>query len=112
MCTKSQIGMISDKIVERYREIYGKDIVKVVLYGSYAREDNDELSDVDIAAIVKGERLNLQDRLKDVWSVANQIGFENDVIISPVVIPFDEYEKYKGTLLYYTNIDREGKVIG
>ena len=37
---------------------------------------------------------------------------ENDVIVSPLVIPYDEFEKYKQSLPYYRNIAEEGRRIG
>ena len=34
----------------------------IFLYGSYARGDYDDESDIDIAAVVKGRRPELQDK--------------------------------------------------
>ena len=34
----------------------------------------------------------------------HDIGLENDVVVSPTVIPFDEFEEYKQTLPFYMNI--------
>ncbi len=112
MCTKVQLDNISQQIAQTYRSVYGSDIVAIYLYGSYAREDYDNESDIDITAIVKGNRMDLQNKLKQVWNMSVDIGLENDIIVSPTVIPFDEYEMYKQTLPYYNNIWKEGKQIG
>ncbi len=112
MCTKVQLDNISQQIAQSYRFVYGNDIVAIYLYGSYAREDYDNESDIDITAIVKGNRMDLQNKLKQVWNMSADIGLENDIIVSPTVIPFDEYEMYKQTLPYYINIWKEGKRIG
>ncbi|HBA67833.1 MAG TPA: toxin [Lachnospiraceae bacterium] len=112
MCTKVQLGNISRQIVESYRSVYGDNIIAIYLYGSYARENYDDESDIDITAIVKGDRLELQKQLKQIWDMSADIGLENDVVISPAVIPFDEYERYKQILPYYMNILKEGKQIG
>lgn len=100
MCTKAQLDNIFRQIAQSYRAVYGNDIVAIYLYGSYAREDYDSESDIDITAIVKGNRMDLQNKLKHVWNISADIGLENDVIVSPTVIPFDEYEEYKRTLPY------------
>ena len=42
----------------------------------------------------------------------NMLGLENDIIVSPTVIPYDEFVKYKQSLPYYRNIAEEGKKIG
>lgn len=47
---------------------------------------------MDIVAIVHGERNDLQELLKQVWDYSTDIGMENDVVISPSVIPYSEYE--------------------
>lgn len=82
---------------------------KIFLYGSYAWGNYDEESDIDIVAIVKGERFDLQNKLKLIGDKSTDIGIENDVVVSPAIIPFDKYEEYKETLPYYMNIRKEGK---
>ena len=112
MCTKVQLNNISKQMVECYYSVYGKDIADIFLYGSYARGDNDNNSDIDIAAIVKGKRVELQEKLKIIWDISADIGLENDVVVSPTVIPYDEFVEYKEKLPYYMNIVREGRKIG
>lgn len=112
MCTKIQIDNISRQMAQSYYLVYGSNIVAIYLYGSYARGNYNDESDIDITAIVRGDRLDLQDKLKQVWDISADIGLENDIIISPTVIPFDDYEKYKQILPYYRNIWKEGKRIG
>ena len=104
------LDIICNRVVNSYKKVYGDDIQGIYLYGSYARGDFDEESDIDFAAIVKGNRLDLQNKCRDsVWTVANELDLEYDVITSPIVIPFDEFSKYKDELPYYMNIVKEGK---
>ena len=112
MCTETQLSRITKAMVECYRVVYGDDIVEIVLYGSYARGDYAEDSDIDIAAVVHGSREELQEKLKIVWDVSAELGVENDIIVSPTVIPYEEFMKYKQTLPYYRNIAEEGQKIG
>ena len=37
---------------------------------------------------------------------------ENDVVVSPMVIPYDEFMRYRELLPYYRNIEEEGRKIG
>ena len=87
-------------------------LTTILLFGSYARGDQENDSDVDIVAIVHGERMDLQERLKEIWDVSVDIGLENDVVVSATVIPFDEFETLKRILPYYINIVKEGIEIG
>ena len=52
---KNELYMILQRMVKAYRAVYGENIVKIILYGSYARGDYDHDSDIDIAVIVQGE---------------------------------------------------------
>ena len=112
MCTESQLTKITNRIAAYYRKLYGEDIVDILLYGSYARGDFTEDSDIDIVAVVRGERSELQEKLKSMWDFSAEMGLENDVVVSPTVIPYDEYIEYKNTLPYYRNIAEEGRKIG
>ena len=111
MCSKNELDIILREIADAYRSVYGNDLVKVLMYGSYARGDFDTDSDVDIAAIVKGERKKLQDDLKKIWEISSNLELEYETIVSPTVIPFDEYEKYREDIPYYRNIESEGVII-
>ncbi len=112
MCTETQLNRITKAMVDCYRVVYGEDVFEIVLYGSYARGNYTEESDIDIVAVVHGSRIELQEKLKAVWDVSAELGLENDVIVSPTVIPYDEFMKYKQSLPYYRNIAEEGKKIG
>lgn len=108
MCTKNELDMILQAVVKAYHEVYGEYIVKIVLYGSYARGDYCNDSDIDIVAIVRGERAVLQEGLKQVWDISSDLELEYGTIVSPTVIPYEEFEKYKNDLPYYKNIQSEG----
>lgn len=112
MCDKTQINKITSQMVKAYRDIYGQSIKNIVMYGSFARGDFDDESDIDFAAIVVGERQELQKKLEKVWDKASDIGLEHDAVVSPVVIPYEEFLEYKDKLPYYRNIDKEGIIVG
>ena len=112
MFTGDQLNVILAQMVSIYREIYRDAVAEVYLYGSYARGDFEKDSDVDIVAIVKGERSALQDKMRTIWDLSAEIGLEYDIVVSPTVIPYDEFEAYKQVLPYYRNIVNEGKRIG
>lgn len=112
MCTKTELNKILQQICYAYEQTYPDRICAVYLYGSYARGTSTEESDIDIVAIVKGDRPELQKQLKDIWDIAAELGIEYDVVISPTVIPYEEFEHYKDIIPYYMNIVREGVELG
>lgn len=72
MCSRAKLNEITQRLSIAYKDVYGADLVKVILYGSYARGDNREDSDVDIVGIVKGSREELQEKQKpwrNIWKI-------------------------------------------
>lgn len=108
MCSASELQTIIHRMSDAYQGIFGSRVEQILLYGSYARGTHDEESDIDLVAIVHGDRRELQEKLKEVWDISSDLELEYGVIISPTVIPYEEYVKYKADLPYYRNISEEG----
>ena len=103
------LNIICDKVVEAYKKIYGDKIQGIYLYGSYARGDFDEDSDIDFAAIVEGEQVELRKQRSKYRSYLTDIELDYDVVISFGIIPAFYFEKYLSEVPYYKNILEEGK---
>lgn len=108
MIVQNELDNILKKVAALYREVYGDKIVRILLYGSYARGTASEDSDIDIVALVNGEREQLQQDIKKIWDITSDMELDYGVILSPTVIPYNEFEKYKRDIPYYRNIDKEG----
>ena len=106
------LDIICQKVVDCYKKIYGDKIRSIYLYGSYARGDFDEESDIDFAAIVEGEQLELSRKRRQVSGDLSDICLDYDVVIYFGVIPANLFEEHKNFLAYYKNILKDGKRIG
>ncbi len=111
MCSQRELNILLKKLAEIYQSVYGSDIVKILMYGSYARGTFAADSDLDVVAIVKGSRDELQRKLKTVWDYSCELELEYGTILSPTVIPYEEFETYKQDMPYYRNIEQEGVAI-
>ena len=86
----------------------GESLREVILYGSYARGDYDNESDIDIALIVDMDRSEAEKLLRSLMSFASDFCLENDIVISLNCIPEKEFNHYKAVMPYYRNINEEG----
>ncbi|MDY6773613.1 MAG: nucleotidyltransferase domain-containing protein [Candidatus Nanohaloarchaea archaeon] len=82
-----------EAFAEEAEERLGDSLKKLVLYGSVARGEETEESDVDVFAVVetKEQKHLLQELGAD-------IGVEHGVIIVPIVKTEDEYEDMEDTI--------------
>ncbi|MCL1991791.1 MAG: nucleotidyltransferase domain-containing protein [Spirochaetes bacterium] len=82
---------------------------RIVLFGSYARGDSQENSDVDILILVK----NLKNERKVTGALHKALLAEN--ILTPIdflAVDYDKYNLLKNQIGYiYKTIEREGKII-
>ncbi len=85
-----------------------KDLVKMLLYGSCARGDFKEHSDVDIALLTLGERKDNWKYNDKIDEVATELALKYFTIVNFVLLPYDEFEEKKGWYGYFKNIEKEG----
>lgn len=104
----SVLKEILSKIYTEVRRIIDNGVSDIILYGSYARGDFDNESDIDIAVIVDNDRLDLKKYRKDIVSLMSSLSMEYEVVISITCIPLSDFAEYKEVLPYYRNIDSEG----
>lgn len=90
------------------RNIYGKHVKQVILYGSYARGDFRQDSDVDVMVLV-----DLPDTQIESYSDAlSELGFEYnikyDIWFMPVVKNELHFGEWSADYPFYSNIVKEG----
>lgn len=89
--------------------IYGDLISEVILYGSYARGTQTDVSDVDIAMILSGKPTKeATDAMIDCVSLYE---LECGKVLSVIDINAETYECWKDVLPFYKNIRKEGIVL-
>lgn len=90
------------------RKILGDRLSKVILYGSYARGDYREHSDVDIMVLVKMETEEIRKFENAIYDLAFDIEMGTGIDISPVIKSEEQYEYWVDTLPFYRNVREEG----
>lgn len=111
MLPHNNLDHLIEQVTKAYFHAYGNNLIKVVLYGDYARGRYHPSSDIELIALVQGNRTVLGDRLELVSNFANDLGALYDVHISTAVISNEDFMKKKNASIYYHNIEEIGKVI-
>lgn len=105
-----QLKEIMLKINNKMSEIYGIKLNKIILYGSYARQEQTDESDIDIMVLVDEEPINLKNYDNAIVDFEVEMNLEYDIVLSIYPKCLKEYKKYIEVLPFLKNIRVEGKV--
>ena len=87
------------------RKLYGKRLKQIILYGSYARGNATEDSDIDLLIVLKG-KVKPGKEIDRMIDIVTEINLRYNVLISVYPISEEDYEKVNSPLLI--NVRREG----
>lgn len=104
---KKILYLFTDKLKKKL----GNVISKVILYGSYAREDFREDSDIDIMVLTPLEESEIKGIENEVYDLAYDYELEYGITISVNIKNEEHFNYWLGALPYYDNIKREGIVL-
>lgn len=82
----------------------------LILYGSFARGDYREDSDVDLLVLVDQEKITRADEKRIKYPLYD-IEFETGTIISPLVFSKRDWETRHRMTPFYENVAREGRIL-
>jgi len=103
-----QIEKLLEELKQGFVRIYGGQLKAVYLYGSYARGENVEGSDLDVVVILK----DFQRRAAEIRHTSDLIGdlsLDFEITVSPLFLREEEWSTNKFSLL--RNIKAEGVAI-
>jgi predicted nucleotidyltransferase len=98
-------------LINKMPSILLGDLDKIVLYGSCARGDFSDDSDIDIALFTKCDRLTSKKYDDELMDIVTDVAMDIGTVVEYVCIPTDEYNQKKEWYGYFQNIEREGIVL-
>lgn len=105
------IEKIKVEVPKSVGQLMKEDLIKVILYGSCARGDYTEDSDIDIALITKSNRIEAQKYTSDLAVIATELAMKYFVVVNFVCLPEKEFIEKKSWYAYFKNIEKEGEVL-
>ena len=109
----TKIKNIIDEFINGVNEILGNRVKKIILYGSYARGDFNESSDIDIMILTDLTDDEMYEHFVKISDMAYDIEekYDFDITLSPLVKNIDKFNYWLETLPFYINVQREGVVL-
>jgi len=86
--------------------IFGDKLEKIILFGSYVREDYDDESDIDLFVLVNDDHLEKYDDL--ILDMIVELTGVYGIFVSVVVKNIVEYDLKKETMPLFLNVEKEG----
>ena len=100
---------IINELVNGLIELFGAKLEQVILYGSFARGDADEESDIDVAVILSAA---LSPDIMERFIAFNaELDLKYNKVFSIIDINRDDIQKWGTIVPFYKNINREGIVL-
>lgn len=90
-------------------QLYGEKLSKVILFGSYARGDAGEDSDIDFLVVLKENNISPFKEIEKINNEVYNIILKTGKIISFVPVAEDKFENAPN--FFYTQVKREGKIV-
>ena len=105
------IKKVKLEATEMVKKLMGSDLIEIILYGSCARGDYTDDSDIDIALLVKCNRVEVKKYDDALAEISTELAMKYFAIVNFVSLPYGEFAEKKTWYRYFKNIDMEGEVL-
>jgi predicted nucleotidyltransferase len=102
---QASVANVLDDLRPRLETLYGRRLVRLVLFGSQAREEAEPGSDIDLLVVLRGTVSPCHEIERTIEDVA-AVSLEHGVTVSCVFVSDEEYQRRRTPLLL--NVRREG----
>jgi len=101
----SEIARIVAELRQQLAALYGSRLVQVILYGSQARGDAEDSSDIDVLVVLKGA-VQGGEEIERTGDLVTDLSLRDNTVISLLFMSDEHWAHRQGPLL--RNIRREG----
>lgn len=108
----NNLNAIIKEYVAEVKGLLGRDFLWACVYGSYARGEYGEESDIDIAIFTDRVSSEFYLLINKISEITFEYNVKYDIILSPVFQNEREYRRMLKAVPYFQSIQREGIAIG
>ncbi len=103
----ADIKPILEEVVQGLKGLYGERLAQLVLYGSYARGEAHDESDVDLLLLLHGE-IKAFEEIERANNVLWPLSLEHDILLGVVPASLEAFEQMRMGKAFVWNVQREG----
>jgi predicted nucleotidyltransferase len=99
---------ILEEVRKEVPELFGDKLRQLILYGSYARNEQNPESDIDIMILVDEDEDRLRKYRERIVDIMTDLSLKHDTFISLTDETYNRYNEYLDVLPYFENVYKEG----
>ncbi len=109
MCSQSDAVAIVHQLREGLQQLFPQEkFDEVILFGSYARNEAEDGSDIDVLFLADATRQSIAEKNWQVGELCADLLLEHGVLVSPIIENRDYFRSHSALLPFFRNIQREG----
>ena len=108
MCSRDTLVQITGQVNKGMQALLGNSMKEVILFGSYARNDADTGSDIDIMVLCDMSRSDIAKLNWQIGEIASAILLEYGVLVSPIIENRAYFMDNTEIMPFFRNIRDEG----
>lgn len=106
--TEEKIQEVVRLFVFEAKKIYGSDLRQVILYGSCARGDFEQDSDIDIMVLLDSPAEKMNEERKKILDASVRLDLAYDVVLTPAFQNYQQFQHCMPVSMFYRNVKKEG----
>ena len=108
MCTTDQLQAIISQMRDALQPLFPGQALETILFGSYARNQADDSSDIDLLFLVDAPRETISKVNWEIGNAAADLLLDHGIVVSPIVENRSYFRDNARTLPFFRTIQQEG----
>ncbi len=104
----AKLNALMQELRQALSELYGDQVVNLILFGSHARHEATADSDIDVMVVLRGA-ISPGDEILRMSAIKTELNLKYDELISVIPVSETDYQKRMTPLL--KNVRREGILV-